>query len=166
MANGIQSTFAGNVTRDVQLQHTQSGIAVANVDVAIAHRVKVGEKQWEDGETTYVQCTVWRELAEHCAESLSKGTPVVITGLVFEEKWERGDRSGIQKKCEVEEIGVSLRWGTADYHRRAGDGSRGGRSGGFGTPAEGQPSQGSTGAQNGDDPWTRSVGDEKPWCPR
>ncbi len=64
-------TVAGNLTGDPDLRYTQTGVAVAAFTVAASRRVyDQGSGQWKDGDTLFLRCSVWRELAEHAAECL------------------------------------------------------------------------------------------------
>jgi single-strand DNA-binding protein len=161
MANGTQAVFAGNVTKDVELRRTQSGVAVLTFSVAVAHRVKDSD-QWKDGRTTFIDCTVWRQQAEHAANSLRKGVPVIVSGLTYEEAWESNGRECVSTRCDVDEVGVSLRFGTATYERSGGGSARvqgggGGYGGGQASGGYGS-SSGGYGASTGGDWATAAPG--------
>jgi len=143
MANDNAVTIIGNCTRDPELRYTNGGMQVAGFGVAINQRRRNNETgQWEDGETSYFDVTCFRELAENVAESISKGTRVIVSGTLRQRSWETpdGDR---RSKIEIvaDEVGPSLRWATASLERMSrsgGEGSapRGGGAGG-GAPAGG-----------------------------
>ena len=81
MAGEVTITVVGNIADDPELRYTQGGVAVASVRVASTPRVmNRTTNAWEDGETVWVRCTAWRELAENVAQSLTKGSRVVVTG--------------------------------------------------------------------------------------
>ena len=102
-------SFAGNLTDDPELRHTESGIARAMFRVAVSGR--------RDQEASFFTVVVWREQAEHVAESLSKGSRVVV-GRLQQRAWTAEDGSA-RSVVEVvaEELGPSLRWATATTTR-------------------------------------------------
>jgi single-strand DNA-binding protein len=109
-------SFAGNLTDDPELRHTESGIARAVFRVAVSGR--------RDQEASFFTVIVWRDQAEHAAESLSKGSRVVVVGRLQQRSWTAQDGSA-RSTVEVvaEELGPSLRWATATPARvtRSGD---------------------------------------------
>lgn len=109
-------TIAGNCTRDPELKYTASGAAVAKFGVAVERRRKKGD-EWET-ETSFVDVTCWREMAENVSESLAKGVRVVVSGRLEQREWEGRDGN---KRTAVElvadEVGASLRWATAEVTR-------------------------------------------------
>ena len=112
--NATQITTAGNLTGDVELRFTPSGKAVANVRLAVNHRVRQGEG-WVDGEPTYYDVTLSEKAAEHAAESLRTGDRVLVTGQVHTEAWT--DSEGAKRTKQVitdAEIGASLRFTTVE----------------------------------------------------
>jgi single-strand DNA-binding protein len=128
MANDNTVTVIGNCTREPELRYTNSGLQIANFGVAINQRRRNAETgQWEDGETSYFDVSCFRELAENVAESVGKGTRVIVTGQLRQRSWETpdGDR---RSKIEIvaDEVGPSLRWATASVERMARSGGDGG----------------------------------------
>jgi single-strand DNA-binding protein len=103
-------SFAGNLTDDPELRHTESGIARARFRVAVSGR-------WEQ-EASFFTVIVWRDQAEHAAQSLSKGSRVVVVGRLQQRSWTAQDGSA-RSVVEVvaEELGPSLRWATARPER-------------------------------------------------
>jgi single-strand DNA-binding protein len=99
-------SFAGNLTDDPEARHTEAGIARAMFRVAISGR--------RDQEASFFTVVVWRDQAEHAAESLSKGSRVVIVGRLQQRAWTAEDGSA-RSVVEVvpEELGLSLRRATA-----------------------------------------------------
>jgi len=153
---GLQNsvTIVGNVTDDPELRFTPSGLPVANFTVAVNSRVKKGD-QWEDRNDGFFRCSCWRDMAENVAESLQKGTRVMVVGRLQESKWEDNDggkRSRIE--IQVDEVGPTLRWATATVQKSQRSGGQGGQSGGQGGQSGGwgaPPAQGgSWGAPAGD----------------
>jgi single-strand DNA-binding protein len=109
--------LAGNLTDDPELRHTSSGTARATFRIAVTGRVRDGE-QWRDAEPSFFTVVVWREQAEHAAESLGKGALVVVVGRLVQRSWQAEDGAS-RSVVEVvaEELGPSLRWATATTTR-------------------------------------------------
>ncbi|MFF5227468.1 single-stranded DNA-binding protein [Dactylosporangium sp. NPDC000521] len=125
MAN--EMTVVGNLTADPELRYTSAGVAMARFTVASTPRVRDKEtNEYRDGEPLFLTCTAWRAVAEHLAESLTKGARVVVVGRLRQSRWEddKGEkRSMIQ--LDVDEVGPSLRFATAKVvklNRSGGDG--------------------------------------------
>jgi single-strand DNA-binding protein len=148
MAGETVITVVGNLTADPELRYTQNGLAVANF--TIASTPKVFDKQaneWKDGDALFLRASVWRDFAEHVAGSLTKGSRVIAQGRLRQRSYQ--DREGQQRtsiELEVDEIGPSLRFATAQVTRSQGQGGRGGASG---APAGNQPDPTRNGAQTG-----------------
>jgi single-strand DNA-binding protein len=117
-------TITGNLTDDPDLRFTPNGTAVANFRIAVTARVKDGEG-WRDGDTSYFRVNVWRQLAEHVSESLSKGDRAVVIGRLKSRSWEtpEGDKRSVVE-VEADEVAPSLRWAIAKPER-APNGARG-----------------------------------------
>lgn len=130
MANGNTVTMVGNLTDDPELRYTPQGAAVANFRIAVNHRFKDQAGNWQDGETSYFRVNCWRQLAENIAESLTRGTRVVVTGRLKMRQWEtqEGEKRSVVE-IEADEIGPSLRFATAKVERTS-KGSGGGGGGG------------------------------------
>jgi single-strand DNA-binding protein len=122
-------TVVGNRTGDPELRFTPNGVAVANVRLAVTPRVREGD-QWKDGETSFFRVNVWRQQAENVAETLTKGTRVIVTGKLRNRSWEtpEGEKRSVTE-IEADELGPSLKWATAKVERanRAGAGDKGGQ---------------------------------------
>jgi single-strand DNA-binding protein len=110
-------TLAGNLTDDPQLRYTSAGTAKATFRIAATGRVRDGEG-WKDAEPSFFTVVVWREQAEHVAESLAKGSRVVVAGRLVQRSWQADDGSA-RSVVEVvaDELGPSLRWATATTTR-------------------------------------------------
>ncbi|MEU1133550.1 single-stranded DNA-binding protein, partial [Streptomyces sp. NPDC005900] len=108
-------TVVGNLVEDPELRFTPAGAAVAKFRVASTPRTYNKQTQaWEDGETLFLACSVWRQAAEHAAESLTKGMRVIVQGRLKQRSYE--DREGVKRtlyELDVEEVGPSLRSATA-----------------------------------------------------
>jgi single-strand DNA-binding protein len=144
-------TVIGNLASDPELRFTPSGAAVANFTVASTPRTFDRQAQeWKDGETLWMRCSVWREQAENAAESLTKGTRVVVTGRLTQRSWE--DKQSGEKRTAVElqvdEVAPSLRYAQATVRRTQRNASGGGGGGGFGGGRQPAAS----------DPWSTPVG--------
>lgn len=110
-------TVIGNTTRDPELRFTATGVALAEFGVAVNTRRKVGDR-WEDGDPQFYDVVAWRDLAENVAESLTKGTRVIVFGRLDYRQWETQDgdrRSKVQIVADA--IGPDLRWTTAQVVR-------------------------------------------------
>ena len=103
-------SLAGNLTDDPEVHYTEAGIARAVFRVAVSGR--------RDQEASFFTVVVWRDQAEHAAESLSKGSRVVVVGRLQQRSWTIEDGS-TRSTVEVvaEELGSSLRWATARPER-------------------------------------------------
>jgi single-strand DNA-binding protein len=103
-------SFAGNLTHDPELRHTEGGIARAMFRVAVSGR--------REQEASFLTVVVWRDQADHAAESLSRGSRVVVVGRLQQRTWTAEDGSA-RSVVEVlaEELGPSLRWATVRPER-------------------------------------------------
>lgn len=189
MAGETLITVVGNLTGDPELRFTPSGAAVANFTIASTPRnFDRQTNEWKDGDTLFLNCSVWRQAAENVAESLQKGMRVVAQGRLKARSYEtrEGEKRTVME-LDVEEVGPSLKYATAKVTRatRSDSGGGGGFSGGGGgnDPWASQPSQsapaaapqggGSWGGQQGapqgggapapsQDPWAVPGGSEEP----
>lgn len=129
MAGETIITVVGNLTADPELRYTQTGLAVANFTIASTPRIfDRASNEWKDGEALFLRASCWREFAEHVAGSLTKGSRVIATGRLKQRSYD--DRDGNKRttiELEVDEIGPSLRYATAQVTRASGGGG-GGRS--------------------------------------
>jgi single-strand DNA-binding protein len=119
--------MTGTLTADPELRFTASGVAVANFTVAANdRRFNKETNTWEDAGATFLRATVWREFAEHVAESLSKGQRVIVTGTLKQRSWET-DQGDTRYAYEVDaiEVGPSLKWATADVKKATRTGGKG-----------------------------------------
>ena len=124
MASDNQITIVGNLTDDPELRYTPNGAAVVNFSVAVTPRMRDEGGGWKDGDTSFFRCNAWRNLAENVAESLTRGTRVVVAGRLQMRSWEtqEGDKRTVVE-IEADEIGPSLRWATAKVERQGRSGS-------------------------------------------
>jgi single-strand DNA-binding protein len=151
-------TVVGNLTADPELRFTPSGAAVANFTVASTPRIYDRQSgEWKDGEALFLRCNIWREAAENVAESLTRGSRVIVTGRLKQRTFEtrEGEKRTVVE-VEVDEIGPSLKYATAKVNKasRSGGGSGGG---GFGGGSNSGGGGGSRPAAGGgapaEDPW-------------
>lgn len=136
MAGDTVITIVGNVTGDPELRFTPSGAAVANFTVASTPRAFDRQSnEWKDGETLFMRCSVWRDAAENVAESLQRGTRVIVTGRLKSRSYEtkEGEKRTVIE-LEVDEVGPSLRYASAKVTKT----QRGSGGGGFGSSGSGQ----------------------------
>jgi single-strand DNA-binding protein len=144
MAGETIITVVGNLTADPELRYTQNGLPVANFTIASTPRTLDRQtNEWKDGEALFLRASVWREFAEHVAGSLTKGSRVIATGRLKQRSYQ--DREGNNRtaiELEIDEIGPSLRYATAQVTRAASGG--GGNYGG----GQSRPQQ-----QVADEPW-------------
>jgi single-strand DNA-binding protein len=135
MAGDTVITVIGNLTADPELRFTPSGAAVANFTVASTPRqFDRNSNEWKDGETLFMRCSIWRDAAENVAESLHRGTRVVVTGRLKSRSYDtkEGEKRTVME-LEVDEVGPSLRYASAKVTKaERGGGSGGGFGGGGG----------------------------------
>ncbi|MCE4025996.1 single-stranded DNA-binding protein [Microbacterium sp. Au-Mic1] len=160
MAGETVITVVGNLTADPELRYTQNGLPVANFTIASTPRTFDRQaNEWKDGDALFLRASVWREFAEHVAGSLTKGMRVIASGRLRQRSYQ--DKEGQNRtaiELEVDEIGPSLRYATAQVTRAAsngggnGGGFSGGNSGGGfsgGNSGGGRPQQ-----QSSNEPWS------------
>ncbi|MBG0568075.1 single-stranded DNA-binding protein [Actinoplanes aureus] len=127
MAGETTITVVGNLIDDPQFRVLTSGHSQAKFTVASTPRTLDRQSgEWRDGDPLFLNCTAWRDLAGHVAESLTKGTRVIVTGRLRLSRWEteEGEKRSAYG-LEVDEIGPSLRFATAKVaklSRAKGDG--------------------------------------------
>jgi single-strand DNA-binding protein len=171
MAGETVITVVGNLTSDPELRYTQNGLAVANFTIASTPRhFDKASNDWKDDDALFLRASVWREFAEHVAGSLAKGSRVIATGRLKQRSYETKEgekRTSIE--LEVDEIGPSLRYATAQVTRAASSRDAGGASGGQNRSGQQSSGQGSpeaqSGAQGGGDVWNlpSTYSDETPF---
>lgn len=160
MAGETLVTVIGNITSDPELRWVQSGNAVASFTIASTPRAfDRSSNSWKDGETLFMRCSAWGQVAENVAESLKKGTRVIARGRLQQRSYD--DKQGQRRtvvEMTVDEVGPSLRFATAQVSRNprgeggfgnAGSaGGYGGSAGGYGNPADPYANQGGSPAPN------------------
>jgi single-strand DNA-binding protein len=171
MAGDTVITIIGNITGDPELRFTPSGAAVANFTVASTPRqFDRTSNEWKDSETLFMRCSVWRDAAENVAESLQRGTRVLVSGRLKSRSYEtkEGEKRTVIE-LDVEEVGPSLKYATAKVNRTqrgnggggfnsGGQGGQGSQGGGHGASNSGASNGGGAGGQGAPavDPWATS----------
>jgi single-strand DNA-binding protein len=151
MAGETVITVVGNLTDDPELRFTPSGAAVAKFRIASTPRALDKQSgEWKDGEPLFLACNIWRQAAENVAESLQRGSRVIVTGRLRQRSYEtrEGEKRTVYE-LEVDEIGPSLKYATAKVQKMQ---RSSGSSGGFGSGGGNSGGNGGGGG-NFDDPW-------------
>lgn len=151
-------TIIGNLTADPEIRTTGSGASVASFTIASTPRTwNRNTNQFEDGQALFLRCSAWRDLATHCAQSLAKGMRVIAQGRLQQRSYQAQDGSNRTViELQVDEIGPSLRYATAQVQKMQSGGYQGGNAnGGFGGNGYQQPQQAQQQSQApADDPWS------------
>ena len=176
MAGETIITVVGNLTADPELRSLSNGASVASFTIASTPRTfNRNTNQFEDGPALFMRCSAWRDLAEHCANSLSKGMRVIAQGRLSQRSYQAQDGSNrTVVELTIDEIGPSLRYATAQVNRQtsaagfaggsraavAGNGANGAskpnfaQGGGYAGGANYAASQAASNANAGADPWS------------
>lgn len=159
MAGETVITIVGNLTADPELRTLGNGGAVANFSIASTPRTYDRQSnQWVDGQALFLRCSAWRDLASHCAQTLRKGMRVIAQGRLQQRSYQAND--GSQRtviELQVDEIGPSLRYATAQVQKMQSGGYQGGNANGGGYQ---QPQQARQQSQApADDPWGAPAGE-------
>ncbi len=165
-AGDTQITIAGNLVDDPELRFTPAGQPVARFRVASTPRFRDNTSgEWKDGDSLFLTCNIWRQAAENVAESLTRGTRVIVSGRLRQRSYEtkEGEKRTVYE-VEVDDVGPSLRNASAKVNKVA----RSGGDGGYGGGQRPQGGQGGQGVQGGGaaDPWATDgpgTGDEPPF---
>jgi single-strand DNA-binding protein len=139
---------------DVEMRFTPQGKAVASVPLVFNKRkLDKATGEWADAGTVFVRATAWEQLAENCAESLSKGDEVVVSGELSMREYERRDGTGKGQSLELNiwVIGPSLARATAKVNKVSRSGSQ---------PAAGGPAEDPWGSSPA--PASRPAADDEP----
>lgn len=121
-------TLVGNLTKAPEIRYTKDGQAVANFTIASTPRAfNKKTNDWQDGETMFLRCTAWRELAENIGESGWEKNQLIVTGSLRQRSFEtREGEKRTSYELDVTAVGASVAWGTANFTRvpRGGGGGR------------------------------------------
>ena len=158
MAGETVITIIGNLTDEPELRTTSAGAQVASFTIASTPRSwNRSTNQFEDGQALFMRCSAWRDLAEHCAQSLGKGMRVIAQGRLQQRSYQAQDGSNRTViELQVDEIGPSLKYATAQVQKMQSGSYQGGNAnGGYQQPQ--QPQQQSQAPA--DDPWGAPAGE-------
>jgi single-strand DNA-binding protein len=154
MAAGDTSiTIVGNLVNDPELRFTNSGQPVAQFRIASTPRIRDNAtNEWKDGDSLFLTCNVWRQMAENVAESLQRGMRVIVSGRLRQRNYEtaQGEKRTVYE-VEVDDVGPSLLRASAKVNRvtrTGGDGSGFGGNSGGGSSGQ-QRAGGSSGGSSG-----------------
>lgn len=120
MASENMVTVVGGLGKDPDLRYTQGGRPVASFGLAVSRRYQK-DGEWQE-DTSWINVTVWGELAENCAASLTKGARVMVAGRFQQREYEtkEGEKRNVIELV-ADEVGPSLRWATAQVEKVARD---------------------------------------------
>ena len=156
MAQGDTAiTICGNLVDDPELRFTPAGQPVARFRIASTPRFfDKKTNEWKDGDALFLTVNVWRQAAEHAAETLTRGMRAIVVGRLRQRSYEtkEGEKRTVYE-VEADEVGASLRSATAKVTKAARQGGNGGGSG-----------QGYSGGRAAEsDPWsTTGDGSDEP----
>lgn len=158
MAGDTTITVIGNLTANPELRFTPTGAAVANFTIASTPRYfdRI-TNTWKDAEAMFLRCAIWRDAAENASESLIRGARVIVSGRLKQRNWQTPDgdkRSTLE--LEVDEIGPSLRYATAQVHRTTGRNHQSVTDGSNGASRSQQLVDAGTATDASHDPWSSS----------
>ena len=158
MAGETVITIVGNLTADPELRTTRNGGTVANFSIAATPRTfDKQSNQWVDGDALFLRCSAWRDLASHCAQTLRKGMRVIAQGRLQQRSYQAQDGSNRTViELQVDEIGPSLRYATAQVQKMQSGGYQGGNTNGGGYQQQSQQTQQQS-QTPADDPWGAPV---------
>ena len=159
MAGETVITIIGNLTDEPELRTTSAGAQVASFTIASTPRSwNRNTNQFEDGQALFMRCSAWRDLATHCAQSLAKGMRVIAQGRLQQRSYQAQDGSNRTViELQVDEIGPSLRYATAQVQKMQTGQYQGGNANGGGYQ---QPQQAQQQSQApADDPWGAPAGE-------
>jgi single-strand DNA-binding protein len=164
-AGDTQITITGNLVDDPELRFTPAGQPVAKFRVASTPRFRDNATgEWKDGDSLFLTCNVWRQAAEHTAESLTRGMRVIVSGRLRQRSYEtkEGEKRTVYE-VEVDDVGPSLRNASAKVTRAARSGGNGnGQGGPGGSRAEGSGGSAASGGPGGSA--VQGGGDADPWA--
>jgi len=120
MSSENMVTVVGGLGQDPELRYTQGGRAVASFGLAVSRRYQK-DGEWQE-DTSWINTTVWGDLAENVAASLTKGARVMVAGRFQQREFEtkQGEKRNVIELV-ADEVGPSLRWATATVEKVARD---------------------------------------------
>lgn len=112
MINATRVTVIGRAAATPDLRYTPTGRPVASFDLAVTPRIQEAGT-WKDGPAAWYRVTAWQSLAEHAAESITKGMRLIVVGDLSPRPWERDGRAGLSLDIRADAIGPDLTWADA-----------------------------------------------------
>jgi len=128
MINGTQITIVGNVGNDPEMRYTPTGQAVSSFSVGVQNRRTRDGDEWKDNGTTWYRVTAWRDLAENIAQSITRGTRVIVVGILASREWkDKEDNQRVTWEITADACGPDLQYANVAVARsrrtRPGNGS-------------------------------------------
>ena len=147
MASFNRVILIGNLTRDPEVKYIPSGMAVAEIGLAVNRYFNDKSTNERKEETTFVDVTLWGRQAELAGEYLAKGRPVMIEGRLQLDTWE--DKQSGQKRSKLRVVGETMQFlGSGPGE---GGGGGGGSRGGSARGGRGQAPASGGNSSSGDD---------------
>lgn len=97
-------TITGNLTKDIDLRTTQTGMAIGTLSIAVNERKKQGDS-WVDY-PNYIEAKLFGRRAESLASYLNKGTKVAITGKLHQDRWEKDGQKRSKLVVNIDDIDI------------------------------------------------------------
>lgn len=112
-------TITGNLGGDPEMRFTPTGVAVVRFSVGVTERYRDNNNEWQDRDTSWFNVVAWRELAENCAATLTRGNRVTVTGPIRQRSWDDKETGDKRTTYEInaDEIAASLKYATARITR-------------------------------------------------
>lgn len=118
MSGETTITVIGNLTADPELRFTPKGDAVASFTVASTPR-KYNQQtgKWDDGDTLFLRCSIWKDYAEHVCESARRGGQVIVVGHLVQRSYDKDGEKRTVYEMQAQEVGVGLRFRTFQHSK-------------------------------------------------
>ena len=94
MASYNKVLLMGNLTKDPELRYTPSGMAVANLRLAVNRKYRTKDQELKE-EVCFITAVVWNKQAETCNQYLHKGSSLFVEGRLQSRSWE--DTTGAKR---------------------------------------------------------------------
>lgn len=125
MSNEATIVVSGNTTDAAELRYTNSGLAIAKWTLVVTPRTKGQDGQWADGEPTFYRCSAFKQLAESCAESITKGMRLVVYGRFKARSYEtQAGEKRTSLEIDVDDVGASMRYATVSAQKASRSGGQ------------------------------------------
>jgi len=102
MPNYNKVLLMGNITRDIEMRYTPSGMAVAQLGLAINRKFRDSKSNEMREEVTFVDVELWGKRAETAHQYLAKGQPVFLEGRLKLDQWD--DKQTGQKRSKLKVV--------------------------------------------------------------